>query len=316
MKFLVTALHQDWRRLRTLDAVPAEAGSGHRGVVALVDWDTKAILAQASYDSPSGAYLDENELWLCSCAGHHIRVFDNHLQFVRLHIHRLFNDLHTVTPGARGVLVTASGTDAILEVTSDQGIGWTWLATQHGYDRLLSGGIRRVAAHKDWSQFAVGTMEETTHINSAAVFDDRTVLATLFAQGELIKIDRLTGRADVMLRGLDRPHRIQRIRGSGSGWTVCDSATSRVILLDESLNIVREIYGGFNWVQDAVALNGIMFVLDANNCRIVEYDLARNRCTAEFLYPEKWKGFGLLPVPTQWEEPLLAINEWGETYVG
>lgn len=315
MQFFMTVVHDSWRKLRRLDPPPAEARFARRGVVAVVDWEPRQIIGRASFHSPAGACFFESVFWVASNAANRIRVFDCACQRVRTILHPLFNDLHTLVPSGDRVLVTSSGTDAILELDSEGRLLWSWLATEHGFDRFRDGRGRTVERRMDWSSVAIETTEQTTHVNSAIGLGTDAVIATLFVQGMLIRIDRRSGTPEVLLSGMDRPHRI-RPQTPGPGWTVCDSGASRVIILDERFSIVDEIGGDFlHWVQDAVVVGSSLFILDANNCRMIEWDLRGRRMTASLEYPESWKGFGITVVPKTWEALLPRIATWSEEYV-
>ena len=81
---------------------------------------------------------------------------------------------------------------------------------------------------------------------------ERTVLATLFHQGQLIEIDRETGTARVLLDGLQRPHGIHTRPG---GFLLSDTLGHRIVLLDEQFRVTREIPFGSHWLQDTISIS-------------------------------------------------------------
>ena len=88
------------------------------------------------------------------------------------------------------------------------------------------------------------------HVNSAIALPNNNVLATLFHQGALISIDRDRKTARVVLDGLSRPHGVHARNG---GYLLSDTLGHRVVLLDERLQVCREIPVGTQWLQDTIS---------------------------------------------------------------
>ena len=313
MLILITSLHTSWRPVRPLQAFPPEAAMARRGVLSVVDWERQCVLAEAPYDSPAGACFTRSHLWLASNGAHNVRRFDHSLTNDATTVHPMFNDLHTLAPSRRGILAAVAGTDAIIEMDQDGRVVWIWMATEHGYNRQPDGRLRRVRGAVDWSRAANTTREQCTHVNSALEMDENTVLATLFTQGHLIAIDRTSGRSQVLVEGLERPHRIAKAVAC-TGWTVCDSGASRVALLEEDFHISGEIVSDFNWVQDALRLGDRALILDANNCRVVEWDVVDRRAVTWLPYEQNRKAFSITVVPPEWEADICRLQEWGDRY--
>ncbi len=186
----------------------------------------------------------------------------------------LFNDLHTCTLTVSGnLLVTSTGTDAILEVDLEDAskVHWDWLATEHGYNTTPTGKLRTIDRELNYQAVVTTTPEHTTHINTALNDCPNRILATLFHQGDLIEIDRTSKQSQVVLSGLKSPHNIRRRR---DGFMVCDTRANRVLLLNYKFRIEKELRGDFNWVQDAIELEGNTSYLvgDSNNDRLVRLD--------------------------------------------
>src|SRR5262249_50482258 len=153
------------------------------------------------------------------------------------------------------LLLTSCGTDAIIEVSTEGVETWTWLAAEHGYAVTPHGHRRSIDRRNDHRLVTVPTLEQATHCNSAVpgtVAGRPAVLASLFHQGEVVAIDRRTGRREVLASGLSNPHSIRPAR---DGWLVSDSQASSVVVLDERFRVRRTIDGDFNWVQDALQLD-------------------------------------------------------------
>jgi len=188
----------------------------------------------------------------------------------------LFSDLHSITFSTAGnLLVTSTGVDGILEVDPDdaQVVYWDWLATEQGYGRTPSGKSRSVNRAIDYRRYVSSTPEHTTHVNTALNDTPGRVLATLFHQGTLIEIDKVSKRSRILLGGLRSPHNIRRRYG---GYILSDTRANRVLLLDDGFRLERELEGGFSWVQDAVELDTqSVLIADSNNDRILRVDYCR-----------------------------------------
>lgn len=183
----------------------------------------------------------------------------------------LFSDLHSISESLDSrILVTASGTDSIVEIdTLTEKETWDWLATENSYNRLSSGKTRRINRGLNYQMTRVDTTEQATHINSCLRINQDFIIAVLFHQGRLIKIDTKNGEVTTLLNGLKSPHSIRK-REKG-GYILCDTRGNRVLLLDSNFKISKVITGNYKWVQDAVELDdGSMVVGDSNNNRILK----------------------------------------------
>lgn len=183
----------------------------------------------------------------------------------------LFNDLHTCAPSLSGnLLVVATGVDAVLEVDFEDAskVYWDWLATEHGYNTTATGNIRVIDRKFNYQSVVTVTPEHTTHINTAINDRPNRILVTLFHQGEIIEIDMPSKRSKCLMSGLKSPHNIRLREG---GFMVSDTRANRVLLLDNNFAIEREITGMFDWVQDALELDGNLgyLIADSNNDRLV-----------------------------------------------
>lgn len=298
MMLLMTVMHQQWARPNPF--VPRVMPLHVRdGLLALIDWDAREVVWARAFDSASGACFTDDSLLIASMVGNRIFVLDRTFQ-PHLHLtNPLFNDLHTVHRSNKGFIVASSGTDAIIEFSSEGYSSWTWLGTDHGFIYLPDGGTHIIDPRFDYSMSPPLTTAQTTHINSAAEHNGM-VLATLFVQGTLIAINKATGTFRRVVNGMNRPH---AIRKRPDGWLVCDSGANRVVLLRHSFAIEAILEDGFDWPQDAVCVgaNGEnVIVLDANNSRLVELNIAAHRTVAELVFPSTWKGFSVEVVPDGW----------------
>jgi hypothetical protein len=164
--------------------------------------------------------------------------------------HPWFNAIHSVdvTPWNTYLLASA-GSDLIVEVTESGEIVWDWFGPEHGYDRAPEGAPTFFDRGADYRTMRRSTAEQAMHVNSAIAASEETVLATLFHQGQLVAIDRRTGRAAVKVGGLSRPHGVHRRDG---GYLLSDTLGHRVVLLDPEANVCGEIACGWQWLQDTI----------------------------------------------------------------
>lgn len=187
----------------------------------------------------------------------------------------LFSQLRSIRRTENGLLVTSSGVDAILEVDFAGKILWSWWATEHGYTQAHGGGTRIVDREIDHRLKCYPGRMQTTHMNSAIVdpYDPAKIITVLFYQGALARIDRKTGKTEVVVEGLSGPH---HIRPHSKGYMVSNSRKGQVILFDRDFK-AREViqatcrYFPVKWVQDAIETPfGTHLIADCNTFRLRE----------------------------------------------
>lgn len=238
------------------------------GLLLLVDWDASRVLASLELPKPTGFLIERGKVRIALWDRDEIVSLSGSEVTTRLR-HPWFNHIHTLDRTSRGLLVSSSGTDLIAEIDEQGQMVWDFFLFEHGY-----GGKRfRFGQTFDRSRtynrrYLPASL--TTHPNSALMFDENTVLATLFSTGELIRIDRRNGEVNVVLEGLHRPHSIRR-RADG-GYMLCDTEGGRVVLLDHALQHAGQIEVNAPWIQDAVLAGERLFVV--GNRRIVMSALA------------------------------------------
>ena len=204
-------------------AAPPTSDALRLGMIAAIDLDRGEIQWSKTLDSPAGFTFMGRQLLVNSMFGNRVTVLSDELEILDSFGNPIMNDLHTIRRTAAGLLITSSGTDAIVELTTEGNISWLWLACAHGYRRTALGAPTWTSRARDYRSSMVNTLDQATHCNSAisSKYQGReTVFATLFHQGELIAIDKASGKHEVVFRGLNRPHSIRR---AGDGWLVCDS---------------------------------------------------------------------------------------------
>ncbi|MGH8476730.1 MAG: RHS repeat protein [Methylococcales bacterium] len=189
--------------------------------------------------------------------------------------HPWFSQLRSIRRTERGLMVTSSGVDAILEVSLDGKILWSWWATEHGYDQAHGGGTRRVDKQIDHRLKCYPGRMQTTHMNSAIVdpYDPSKIITILFYQGKVARIDRDSLTTEVVVEGLSGPH---HIRPHSKGYLLANSRKGQALLLDRHFRL-RETIQATNpwfpvkWVQDAIETPyGSHLIADCNTFRLRE----------------------------------------------
>ena len=203
-----------------------------------------------------------------------IHEVDADLGVVRQHVvnYRLFNALHSISRTRRGYLVASTGLDLLLEFERDGEILWSWWATDHGFEYTPTGRPRIIDKAADHRVIQYGTLEQTTHINSAAELPDGRFLASLFHQWMIIVIDRETGEWQPVLEGLDHPHAVRVL--DEEHFSVADTVHGRALLVkingDEG-HVEEEIKAGTSWLQDCSydAQYNCWILVDGKNSRVI-----------------------------------------------
>jgi hypothetical protein len=287
------------------------------GLIAAIDLDSGEIQWSKTMDSPAGFTFAGRQLFVNSMFGNRVTVLSDELDVLDSFGNPIMNDLHTIRRTAAGLLITSSGTDSIVELTTQGDIGWLWRACAHGYQRTALGALTWTRRARDYRSSMVNTPDQATHCNSAislTYHGRETVVATLFHQGEIIAIDKASGKHQVVFRGLTRPHSIRQV---GDGWLACDSHSGAVLLLDSDFWISRVVEHDFNWVQDAVAIDHeTLLIADSNNSRLVVWSITKDKLEREIRYPELWRIFQIEVEVPDWCHRLRSESAGGsETIV-
>lgn len=200
----------------------------------------------------------------------------------------LFNDLHSIRETSSGLLVASTGTDALFELeTHNYAVCWSWAATGHGYERDSFGNRRIIDKEIDYRKLVYDTWLHTTHINSALEIDNHTVLATLFHQGEVISIDKETGKSSVVLSGLERPHALRRYEDK---ITLANTAAGLAIIAsmrNDRLHVERTIRFPTRWLQDCQLIDGVWVAVDGEHSS-VHFANPNGDCIAYDQFDTKW----------------------------
>lgn len=276
----------------TKDVTSADMG----GAIALVDPDKiNRSLEEVNVRAPMGLYYSPYHKMLFTGSDHWaFGIFRGRI--VRTLNNNYFNCIHFLSQSydKRYLWVVATGIDAVIKVDIDNPnkVLASWFATESGYPISANGSPRFIDKninHQGIDDYS--TPEHTTHINSVLEYKPNKLLGVLFHQGELVEIDIKSGKTKTILSGLKQPH---AIRKASFGYIISDTNGGRIIKLNSFLQVIGEINGNFNWIQDAIELrNGNIAVADANNGRIVIVN-SKGRIIDEYIYGENNKRIGVL----------------------
>ncbi|NOQ35702.1 MAG: RHS repeat protein [Methylococcaceae bacterium] len=191
----------------------------------------------------------------------------------------LFSQLRSLRRTEKGLLVTASGIDTILEVNFKGEVIWSWWATESGYPNAYGGGVRNLDKQMDHRLKCYSGKLQTTHMNSAIIdpYDDSKILTILFYQGLMARIDRKTLQHEIVIRDLNGAH---HIRKHSRGYMLSNSRKGEVLIFDNSFNLIDHIQGTnslfpIKWVQDAFEMpeGQSHLIADCNTFNLRERDI-------------------------------------------
>lgn len=304
----------DVRILPNEDLGPTITGEpDFAGTYVVYDWDSREIIWQAHWGSmvvtPAGYCFADGVMYLNDLEAGSIFIIDVDKEpgkLLKRISHPYLNDIHSLERTKRGLLVTASGTDTILELDLDGNLLWEWWAPEHGYNVTPSGKTREAARGQEHRDTYYHTRFQTTHLNCANIQDpatERHVLCTLFHQGQLVRIDRSLPLADqhaeVILEGLARPHSLEKFPG---GWVFCNSLSKELVLLDDELKVTEKIAYDGGWIQDCTRLpNGNILLNDVDKHVLVEFAGHPWEIVQTTPYDQNWRMGELVVVPAEHE---------------
>ena len=215
----------------------------------------------------------------------------------------LLTQVRSLRRTQRGILVTSCGIDALLEFDLKGELIWSWWATEHGLDEAYGGGKRVIDKHEDHRLRNYPGRLQTTHLNSAIIdpYDESKILTILFYQGQLARIDRMTGKHDIVVSGLSGAH---HVRPHSKGYMLSNSRRGEVLVYDRSFKRIERIRGTpryfpVKWVQDAMETpHGTLLIADCNTFKLRERDSSGR---------EKW-------VPTHMPNRVFQIEPVADTF--
>ena len=156
----------------------------------------------------------------------------------------------------KGLLVTASGIDALLELDLNGNLIWSWWGTEQGYDQAYGCGTRVIDKQQDHRLKNYPGRLQTTHLNSAIVdpYDPTKILTILFYQGTVARIDRATLKHEIVIRDLSGAH---HIRPHSTGYMLSNSRKGEVLVFDKNFTLQKRVpgtsrYFPVKWVQHTI----------------------------------------------------------------
>ncbi|NOQ64307.1 MAG: RHS repeat protein [Methyloprofundus sp.] len=192
--------------------------------------------------------------------------------------HPLFSQVRSLRRTEKGLMLTSSGIDAILEVNLQGEIIWSWFGTEQGYaKRYGDGSTRTIDKDVDHRTLCYPGRLQTTHLNSAIVdpYDDTKVLTILFYQGKVVRIDRETLELEIVIENLNGAH---HIRPHSKGYILANSRKGEARVFDKDFQLINTIEGTSSlfpvkWVQDTIEMpSGSHLIADCNSFNLRERD--------------------------------------------
>lgn len=199
---------------------------------------------------------------------HYIRKHSRDLRAGTTHFtHAALNDIHTLRRTQSGLLITASGTDAIIEIADDGStLLWEWWAHEHGFEFDHFGQVRQLDKSDDHRAMLYPTWLHAAHVNSAIELADGSVAATFFMQGIVGRIDRASGDVHTLVSGLRHPHALRRTNDGNITYT--DTARGIAHLVAADFTPLQHVRIETNWLQDCQLHNDLWILVDAQHARV------------------------------------------------
>lgn len=211
-----------------------------------------------------------------------------------------FSYIHTVAfhPDYEDrVLVSSSGFDALFEYEYPSAKKtWEWFAWEHGLNKAHGAQGQTVLLSRDAEQVKQWQSEQVEHIhiadpqknhlptaqraafiNTASYHKDGNILATLFHEGSVRKINRNNGESGIEMKGLKNPHGGFQIKaeellatntGCGELWIKKEDQIT--IYSGNNLSNKAKEMGAAEWWQNAIPWGAFFIVIDSNrNCLLI-----------------------------------------------
>jgi hypothetical protein len=258
------------------------------GCLIEIDWESKEVVKKVDLSCPSGFDYTSEVMIVASMRKNTLYILDKDFQIIRYISHPYFNDIHSVSISSAGLIVTSTGIDSIIELNLNGEILWSWHGFQHGYAKDKFGVERCLDFNRNHNLYDYPTLTQTTHVNSAieSPKDTNIVYASLFHQGEIIKINKDNKKHSVVYRGLKNCHAICPF---SDGFIVSDTKGMRICVFDKDFRYLQSIPVDSNWIADAFATTDKTHIVsDAHNFQISEIDNAGNIISAKD-FNQNWK---------------------------
>lgn len=284
-------------RLGSMVPKPRDLG----GAIEIIDYPSKKKIAESFFDSPMAVFYDsEIDLILYSNALNELVLLNNDLSLLQVVKSPLFNSIHSIFKRGKRYIFSSSGIDALIEYDFATRLAeLIWTPRGSKYSLFPDGSEREIDYDDDHSKVTYPTLQQLTHVNSCEVYGDgNMILCTLFHQGVLLSVDLLKRENNVIIQGLRAPHGAHVYKVSDVYYGMCSDSRHNRVLLDIPLMGTgrhRKIEDGFDWVQNAkISIrDNLIFVLDANNGRVVIYDYVSLKKIDEYVYEKDRRVFDL-----------------------
>jgi len=252
--------------------------------------------------------------------------------------HPWLSYIHTVKfnfDGSR-LLVSSSGVDTILEFETQSGTCmWEWVAWEHGLNEGVNPQtdtphvltrhpeqaeeIRRAGKNpllvREPQKNPLPTALRAAFMNSAEYDGDGNVLATLFHAGQVMKIHRDTGKWEIVIDGLTRPHSGMRFQ---SGYLVTNTGGGNVQHLNEDtlhiydfalLSGKPEHLREMEWLQCSRYQGNRIITVDSNRTALTLFDpVARKKIAVA--YNSNWALQELAIVGEAEQQFVTLMKNW------
>ncbi len=241
------------------------------GILQVIDWSKKKIIKEKKLSCPSGITKKGENFYVASMRENIIYILDKELKVLKKIENNLFNDIHDINATKRGLIVSNTGLDNILEIDFEGNVLWTWFATDNSYKKNKLGKVRKVDKNLNHNNKDYPTLIQTTHLNSAIYEGDsnNSMLCSLFHQGEVIEISKAKKDIKLILKNLKQPHSLKKL--GKNKFLVSDTNGKRIIIFKRNGSIIKNIPVNADWIQSAIRLkNKNYLIADSNNSRIIE----------------------------------------------
>ena len=227
------------------------------GPLFVVDWERGEVVWTTDWGAvlptPSAFCFDGGRLYVSDRKASCIFEVDFERRPGRL-LRRItnpaFNDIHSIVRTRRGLLVTCSGSDAVVEVDFQGRSLYEWWAGEHGFTLTPEGFERPSGRGLEHRDRFYHTRYHTTHVNYARYRDDeeRHLLVLLWQQQALVEVDTALPQEEqeprLILGGLCRPHHLKPL---DDGYVIANSCASELVLLDRELRVTSRIPSSRTW---------------------------------------------------------------------
>ena len=211
------------------------------------------------FKEPRGLVQIGQEKYLLSDINR-VLMIDADGMVLKEYTHPFFAFLHSISfdSESRRFFVVSSGYDCLIEMDLEGKVCWEWFAWEHGFNPTLDGvylcrqkqqAEELTASGKEamfidpseYKSYGLMTSQRSNHPNSGCYHPRKknVVLVTLGHSGEVIAIDKTTGKWRKVISGLkSMPHGIQPYE---AGWMVTNTLLGEFWLLAQDYNVLNKI---------------------------------------------------------------------------